>query len=68
MGKYKLVEVKFKVYINEPDGQLNRATLRDEISLFAQHLLTAYDATVIDGKVDGEDIKYPLLPDENRIN
>lgn len=68
MADLKLVEVKFKVHINEPGGRLNRATLRDEMSLFAQHLLTAYDETILDGEVDGEQIRYPMLPDENRIN
>lgn len=68
MDELKLVEVKFKIHINEPGGRLNRATLRDELSMFVQHLLTAYDETIIEGDVDGAQIKYPLLPDENRIN
>ena len=68
MADLKLVEVKFKVHINEPGGRLNRAILRDEMSMFAQHLLTAYDETILDGEVDGEQIHYPMLPDENRIN
>ena len=62
------VEVKFKIWIDEVDSRLNRGRLRNEMSLFAQHMLEAYDSTLVDATVDGELMKYPMMPDENNIN
>lgn len=62
------VEVKFTVWVDEVGSRLSEGRLRNEMSLFAQHLLEAYDSTLVDATVDGKDIKYPLLPDDNYRN
>jgi len=62
------VQVKFTVWVDEVGSRLNEGRLRNEMSLFAQHLLEAYDSTLVDATVDGKDIKYPLMPGENNIN
>ncbi len=59
----KQVEVKFKIWVDENGSRLSRGRLRNEMSLFAQHMLEAYDSTLVDATVDGELIKYPLMPD-----
>ena len=61
-------EVKFTDWVDEVGSRLNKGRLRNEMSLFAQHLLEAYDSTLVDATVDGEDIKYPIMPGENYMN
>lgn len=63
METVKTVEVKFKINIQE-DSWFDKARLRAEMALFAQHLLTSYDETIIEGDIDGAPISFAEIPIE----
>lgn len=65
------VTVTFDIHVQDactPGSRLTVDRLRNELSLFNQHLLEAYDETVIDPKVDGKDVYYPTMPSEHFIS
>ena len=61
----KKIKVEFSVHVYE-DGKtrFNEGRLRAELSLFAQHILEAYDETLLDLKAGDTQIHYPQMPNE----